>query len=464
MKPISQPQPQSSAADRAPPAPFESLLDDSSQATTPPDPKPKPAASANTQRAARTEASKPADANKDTKPARAGDGKAGTAKADKPGKSAQRDKPDKSATSDATADDAQATNAKSDGDAKTDAKADTQAIAADMLTAAASGTPAAVTPVATALPTAPAVTVAATATATATMPIGPAQAIADDGAAAAAVGTAFAPAITATAASATKAVPAADAGKAGAKIDAKDKFDLAVQPDPDAPGADAKVLAKAVAPAQADGKPVDTDGKESAAPAGSEHANLDAQTAATAPQAAVAKASPDALQPLAMTAPAQHAPAPVSPAAAPTAQLTQQLGMQAVPLAGVAFEIAGKAVAGKNHFDIRLDPPELGRIEVRLDVSRDGSISSHVIADRKDTLDLLQRDASGLQRAFEDAGLKTSDQGMQFSLRDHSSGQQQHLPSAATAHLVVEDETSTETLPVTYSRLAGSGGGLDIRV
>jgi flagellar hook-length control protein FliK len=135
-----------------------------------------------------------------------------------------------------------------------------------------------------------------------------------------------------------------------------------------------------------------------------------------------------------------------------------------VPLAGVAIEIASKAVAGKNHFDIRLDPPELGRIEVRLDVGRDGSISSHVIADRKDTLDLLQRDASGLQRAFEDAGLKTSDQGMQFSLRDHSAGQQQPMPNATTAQLVVEDETPIETLPVTYSRLAGSGGGLDIRV
>ena len=46
------------------------------------------------------------------------------------------------------------------------------------------------------------------------------------------------------------------------------------------------------------------------------------------------------------------------------------------------IEIAGKALAGKNRFDIRLDPPELGRIEVRLDVDRDGHITSHMIADR----------------------------------------------------------------------------------
>ncbi len=47
----------------------------------------------------------------------------------------------------------------------------------------------------------------------------------------------------------------------------------------------------------------------------------------------------------------------------------------AVPLAGVAIEIAGKALAGKNRFEIRLDPPELGRIEVRLDVDRDGNVT-----------------------------------------------------------------------------------------
>ena len=162
-----------------------------------------------------------------------------------------------------------------------------------------------------------------------------------------------------------------------------------------------------------------------------------------------------------MNAPAPHAPA--ANTAAPAPQLAAQAASHAIPLAGVPLEIAGKAIAGTNHFEIRLDPPELGRIEVRLDVGRDGSISSHVIADRKDTLDLLQRDGATLQRAFEDAGLKTSDQGMQFSLRDHSAGREQTLPAAETAHLVVEDETAIDPLPI-YNRLASTRGGLDIRV
>jgi flagellar hook-length control protein FliK len=54
----------------------------------------------------------------------------------------------------------------------------------------------------------------------------------------------------------------------------------------------------------------------------------------------------------------------------------------AIPMAGLAIEIAGKAFAGKNRFEIRLDPPELGRIEVRLDVDRDGNVTSRLTVER----------------------------------------------------------------------------------
>lgn len=139
-----------------------------------------------------------------------------------------------------------------------------------------------------------------------------------------------------------------------------------------------------------------------------------------------------------------------------------------VPLAGVGVEIASKAAAGKTNFEIRLDPPELGRIDVRLNVDRDGNVTSTLIADRQDTLDLLKRDSAGLERALQDAGLKTSDNGMQFSLRDQSFNQRQEQSgqSSKTAQLVVADETAPKIdVPVTnYGRLAGRMSGLDIRV
>ena len=153
-------------------------------------------------------------------------------------------------------------------------------------------------------------------------------------------------------------------------------------------------------------------------------------------------------------------------AAAP-ATLVSQPGPQpvAVPLSGVAIEIAGKALAGKNRFEIRLDPPELGRIDVRLDVDRDGNVTSRLTVDRQDTLDLLRRDAAGLERALQDAGLKTANNGLQFSLRDQSMNEQQAGTSPGAAVLVATDESlpSLDVIPQRH-RLAGQGGGLDIRV
>jgi len=153
-------------------------------------------------------------------------------------------------------------------------------------------------------------------------------------------------------------------------------------------------------------------------------------------------------------------------AAAP-ATLVSQPGPQsaAVPLSGVAIEIAGKALAGKNRFEIRLDPPELGRIEVRLDVDRDGNVTSRLTVDRPETLDLLRRDAAGLERTLQDAGLKTANNGLQFSLRDQSMNEQQAGTSPGAAVLVARDESlpSIDIIPQRY-RLAGQGGGLDIRV
>lgn len=209
-------------------------------------------------------------------------------------------------------------------------------------------------------------------------------------------------------------------------------------------------------PAAADkGKQAET---QPAAPADRRADAAQAPVTAGTPTATAkaAEASPPAILPAHSAAPAAQPAAPAAPAAQPAPQAA------AIPLSGVAVEIAGKALAGKNRFEIRLDPPELGRIEVRLDVDRDGRITSHVVADRRDTLDLLQRDASGLQRALQDAGLKTSDNGLQFSLRDQSSGQQQPQNSSTPAPLAVEDDSPIDAMP--SGSLVRLSGGLDIRV
>lgn len=138
----------------------------------------------------------------------------------------------------------------------------------------------------------------------------------------------------------------------------------------------------------------------------------------------------------------------------------------AVPLAAVPIEIATQAKDGKNRFEIRLDPPELGRIDVRLDIDNKGIVTSRLMADRPETLDLLRRDAPQIERALQDAGLKTNDQGMQFSLRDQSfAGRNDSaLPPAAQLVLPDDDTMPLEAARQGYGRLFGLGGGIDIRV
>jgi flagellar hook-length control protein FliK len=145
---------------------------------------------------------------------------------------------------------------------------------------------------------------------------------------------------------------------------------------------------------------------------------------------------------------------------------TQTAPPPPIPLSGLAVAIAANVQDGNRHFDIRLDPPDLGRIDVRLHVDATGHVTSHLIVDRASTLDLLQRDASDLQRSLQQAGLKTSDQGLQFSLRDQSPGMDrnnQHQPTHV-ARIVVPDSEPAANIVMRSYRRAGHGAGVDIRV
>ena len=121
-----------------------------------------------------------------------------------------------------------------------------------------------------------------------------------------------------------------------------------------------------------------------------------------------------------------------------------------MPVAGLAVEIAAQAHAGKNRFDIRLDPPELGRIDVRLEIDRDGNVSSRLVVERSETLDLLRRDATQLERALQKAGLKTADNALEFSLRQQASHRDSDEALQNAARLVAADDG---TAPDTAGRI-----------
>jgi chemotaxis protein MotD len=165
-----------------------------------------------------------------------------------------------------------------------------------------------------------------------------------------------------------------------------------------------------------------------------------------------------AQQPSAITAPAT------------AAQLTVTAATNdAVPLSGVAMEIATSIQSGKSRFEIRLDPADLGRIDVRIDIDRNGQMTSHLTVEKPETLSMLRQDAPQLQRALDDAGFKTDSGGLQFSLRDQSSsGQNSGNDNGRNAQRLVisEDDTipATAIAGRTYGRMLGPSSGVDIRI
>jgi len=83
----------------------------------------------------------------------------------------------------------------------------------------------------------------------------------------------------------------------------------------------------------------------------------------------------------------------------------------------VAVQIQKAFGDGGDRISIQLKPAELGRVEVHLNVGKDGHVAAVITADRADTLDLLQRDARILQNALQDAGLQADGNSLSFELK-----------------------------------------------
>ncbi len=85
----------------------------------------------------------------------------------------------------------------------------------------------------------------------------------------------------------------------------------------------------------------------------------------------------------------------------------------------VSIHIAKAVHAGLDRIDIQLSPASLGRVEVRLDIVDRHHVTVAVSADSPDALDALRTNSRLLERALQDAGLKTDAGSLSFHLRDH---------------------------------------------
>ena len=99
----------------------------------------------------------------------------------------------------------------------------------------------------------------------------------------------------------------------------------------------------------------------------------------------------------------------------------------------VSIQLSKAVQNGDNKIKIQLRPQELGRVEVKLEIANDGRAKALIIAERPETLDILQRDVRVLDRTLQDAGLKTDQNSLSFDLqgRDGNSDTQNATKDAS---------------------------------
>lgn len=83
----------------------------------------------------------------------------------------------------------------------------------------------------------------------------------------------------------------------------------------------------------------------------------------------------------------------------------------------VAAQITKAAQSGDtSKMTLRLDPPELGRVDVKLEFGNDKSVKALLVVEKPETLLMLQRDAGALERALQNAGLDTDSGSLNYEM------------------------------------------------
>ena len=140
-------------------------------------------------------------------------------------------------------------------------------------------------------------------------------------------------------------------------------------------------------------------------------------------------------------------------------------GMAKEVVEQIKVNITKSAVRGVDTIDIQLKPEDLGKVQVKMHIAKDGKIQAEIITSRAETAELLQKDASLLSKAFNDAGYNTDDKSFTFSFQNENQAKGQEKDDAGLLKFI------GETLEQEAENIAGNDNlgydpvlGLNIRV
>lgn len=157
-------------------------------------------------------------------------------------------------------------------------------------------------------------------------------------------------------------------------------------------------------------------------------------------------------------------PAPNAASMPQTGHLSPHLPIRAGRFGSdLGVEISRRIVSGSSETVIRLDPADLGRIDVRMSLDADNSLKLVVSADNSSVLDLIRREAGDLMRALSDAGIRADSQHLRFDSQGSSTSQQwQGSGQGGGERRGRQPQRWFEEQPSTTSRHAIAGGRVDL--
>ena len=128
----------------------------------------------------------------------------------------------------------------------------------------------------------------------------------------------------------------------------------------------------------------------------------------------------------------------------------------------VAVHLQRAVREGTNKFSIQLSPAELGSIHVKLEIDEEKRVTAAVTVERPSTLELLQRDTKGLERALHNAGLNMEGGDLSFSLgrgdQDFAQDLRQSAASATDGSVLAgESDGDQPDSPVAQVTNTGAG-------
>uniref|UniRef100_UPI0018DFCBFE flagellar hook-length control protein FliK n=1 Tax=Roseomonas rosulenta TaxID=2748667 RepID=UPI0018DFCBFE len=136
-------------------------------------------------------------------------------------------------------------------------------------------------------------------------------------------------------------------------------------------------------------------------------------------------------------------------AAQPAAIEPPRAPPSAAPARQVLPAVVAVAIGGNGRITVMLEPGELGRVEISIERSADAP-QVVILAERPETLALLQRDQRELDRALTQAGLQAEGRALSFGLSggDAGSGQPQRQRDGAGGARTARDVQSLDATAV----------------